>query len=211
MKRLIIVGGGGAGRDVLEIAMDINALESRWSEIAIIDDALPRIDLLTRGEYRCIGTISGYQPEAYDEFAIGIGDPVAKKKTVELLVARGARFIQLIHPTVRVSRYAELGEGCVIFPYAYVGPNARIGKFLFLMKTSIGHDAVIGDYVTISSLCGISGNVTLGSGVFLGHNATIVPGMTVGKDAFIGAGSVVIRNIKEGERVFGNPVRTMPA
>ena len=35
----------------------------------------------------------------------------------------------------------------------------------------------------------------------------IAVGLEVGKDAYVGIGSVVIRDVKEGTKVFGNPAR----
>jgi acetyltransferase-like isoleucine patch superfamily enzyme len=40
---------------------------------------------------------------------------------------------------------------------------------------------------------------------------TIVSGVKIGKNARIGAGSVVIRDVKKGETVFGNPAQVVKA
>ena len=47
----------------------------------------------------------------------------------------------------------------------------------------------------------------LKKGCSVGANATIVCGLTIGEYSLIGAGSVVTRNIKPFELVFGNPAR----
>jgi acetyltransferase-like isoleucine patch superfamily enzyme len=78
---------------------------------------------------------------------------------------------------------------------------------VFISKTDIGHDAVIGDFSTISSLCGVLGNVKIGNRVFLGSHAVILPSVSIGDNAYVGAGSVVIRNVKANTKVFGNPAR----
>lgn len=44
-------------------------------------------------------------------------------------------------------------------------------------------------------------------GATLGANSTIVCGNTVGKFAMVGAGSVVTRNVKPFELVYGNPAK----
>ena len=49
--------------------------------------------------------------------------------------------------------------------------------------------------------------ITLGDHVFLGNRTTILPGITVGSNAIVGAGSVVTRDIPEGEVWAGNPAR----
>ena len=36
---------------------------------------------------------------------------------------------------------------------------------------------------------------------------SILPGHSVGNDALVGAGAVVMRDVKPGQHVFGNPAR----
>ena len=50
----------------------------------------------------------------------------------------------------------------------------------------------------------LAGPVTLGSGVFVGPNASISSGVTVGSHAHITVGAVVTRDVAEGARVSGN-------
>jgi maltose O-acetyltransferase len=51
--------------------------------------------------------------------------------------------------------------------------------------------------------------IIIGSNVWIGGHAIIVPGITIGDDAIIGAGSVVTRNVPAGARVAGNPARVI--
>jgi maltose O-acetyltransferase len=49
--------------------------------------------------------------------------------------------------------------------------------------------------------------VTIGSDVWVGGGAIILPGVTIGARAVIGAGSVVTRDVPEGVFAAGNPCR----
>src|SRR4029079_13502271 len=49
------------------------------------------------------------------------------------------------------------------------------------------------------------GGATVENGTSIGANATILPGVHIGKDALVGAGSVVTRDVAEGDVVAGNP------
>jgi maltose O-acetyltransferase len=53
--------------------------------------------------------------------------------------------------------------------------------------------------------------VRIGSDVWIGGGAIILPGVTVGDGAVIGAGSVVTRDVKAGQTVTGNPARPRQA
>ena len=53
--------------------------------------------------------------------------------------------------------------------------------------------------------------VTIGSDVWVGGGAIILPGVTIGSRAVIGAGSVVTRDVPEGVFAAGNPCRVIRA
>ena len=95
-----------------------------------------------------------------------------------------------------------------MYPGSCIGPNCIVGDYVTLLS-GLGHDVVVEDYSTISSLCGISGHVHIGKRVFVAGNAVIVPSRIVGDDAYVGAGSVVIRNVPAGKKVFGNPAKIL--
>lgn len=207
MKNLIIVGAGNAAREILQIVKDINYVNLKWNIKGFIADTGLNIKELTKGEFDVIGTIESWQPKEDEVFACAIADPKGREYVVKKLQARGAEFIRLIHPTVRLNDYCEIGQGVILYPYSSIGSNAKIGDYVFLLKTDIAHDVSVGDFTTVSSLCGVLGGVQLGKRVFLGCHAVILPGKRVGDDAYIGSGSVVIRNVKNGTKVFGNPAR----
>ncbi|MEX5744736.1 DapH/DapD/GlmU-related protein [Massilia sp. X63] len=49
--------------------------------------------------------------------------------------------------------------------------------------------------------------VSIGSNVWIGGGAIVLPGVTIGDDAVVGAGSVVTHDVPAGARVAGNPAR----
>ena len=49
--------------------------------------------------------------------------------------------------------------------------------------------------------------MTIGSNVWIGSGAIIIPGVSVGDDAIIGAGAVVTRDVPAGAIAVGNPAR----
>ncbi|WP_343699803.1 sugar O-acetyltransferase [Caulobacter sp.] len=51
--------------------------------------------------------------------------------------------------------------------------------------------------------------IHIGSNVWIGGGAIILPGVTIGDDAVVGAGSVVTRDVAPGATVVGNPARVV--
>ncbi len=207
MKDLIIVGAGNAAREVLQIVKDINRERLTWNLKGFIADTGLDMNTLTKGDFNILCTIEEWCPKPNEEYTCAIADPFGRQLVVEKLLNRGAKFVNIVHPTARLNDYCELGEGIVLYPYSSVGSHACLGNYVFLQSTTVAHDVSVGDFTTISSLCGILGRVKLGKRVFVGNHATIVPKVSIGDDAYIGAGSVVIRNVKAGTKVFGNPAR----
>jgi len=207
LKDLIIVGAGNAAREVLQIVKDINRERLTRNLKGFIADTGLDMNTLTKGDFNILCTIEEWCPKPNEEYTCAIADPFGRQLVVEKLLNRGAKFVNIVHPTARLNDYCELGEGIVMYPYSSVGSNACLGNYVFLQSTTVAHDVSVGDFTTISSLCGILGRVKLGKRVFVGNHATIVPKVSIGDDAYIGAGSVVIRNVKAGTKVFGNPAR----
>ena len=208
MRNLIIVGAGGFGRELIQWINDINRVNPIWNVIGFLDDT----DDPLAGKkcpYSVIGTIKDWEIKKNQYYAIAIANPKNKETVVNYLEQLGAEFVSIIHPSAKIADNALLGKGLIVYPDAKIGPDTRIGNYVTLLSSSIGHDAIVGDYTTISSCCDITGGVKLGKRAFLASHSTIVPKLIIGDDAYVGAGSVVLKNIKPGVKVFGNPAKIM--
>jgi sugar O-acyltransferase (sialic acid O-acetyltransferase NeuD family) len=208
MKRLIVVGAGGIGREIFRYAQDVASVNQEWQVGGFLDDNPKALDALEY-DVPVIGGIKDYVPQADDLFVMGIGSPPRRKlEFAECLMKRGAEFVTLIHPNAIIGNHVRLGRGCVICPFALVTCDATLGDFVTLnAHATVGHDAVLGDGCTLSIYASVSGYGKLGKGVCLGNHGTVLPSMEVGDFAKVGSGSVVLRTVKPGTTVMGVPAK----
>jgi len=209
MKKLIIVGAGGFGREVYAWAKGHPDSGSAWEIAGFLDDDAAVLDAYDY-PVRVIGSVETYQPNADEVFVCAIGAPMIKEKVCQALLARSAAFITLLHPSVILGENVQLGMGVVLCPRVTLTSDISVGDFAAInCHSSAGHDVVIGDWATISGHCDLTGNTRYGVGAFLATGVRIVPGKCVGDFAYVGAGSVVIRSVKDGQKVVGNPARPL--
>lgn len=207
MNNLIIIGAGGCGREVLQWAKDINERCRQWEIKGFIDDDPSALD-----DKKCdVPVISGieeYVVREDDRFVCCIGNSVIRRKVVERLRQKGARFTNIIHPTAVIADTSIIGENVIIYPFALISDNAVIRDGCIInMYSSIAHDSVLGEYCTISAHCDVTGMCSLGNQVFMGTSSHMVPGTRIGDDVYICAGSTVMTRVRNGKKVMGNPAR----
>jgi maltose O-acetyltransferase len=100
-----------------------------------------------------------------------------------------------------------LNFGCVILDVVAVkiGARTQIGPNVQILTADHPRDAP-----TRASGLEFGRPVRIGSDVWIGGGAIILPGVTVGDGAVIGAGSVVTRDVGKDQTVAGNPARPRP-
>jgi sugar O-acyltransferase (sialic acid O-acetyltransferase NeuD family) len=207
MKRLLILGAGGCGRETLQWAVDLNKTKKRWDEFAFLDYDETMLDG-KKCPAKIIGNDDDYNIRPEDEFICAIGSGELRKKIIEKMEKRGAHFITLIHPTAQVADSAKIAEGAILYPYSIVTADVVIGKGCIInMHSSVTHDVRLGDYCTISPNCHIMGACEIGKNVFIGVGSSLIPGIRVGDNAYICAGSTVMTRVKADTRVIGNPAK----
>jgi sugar O-acyltransferase (sialic acid O-acetyltransferase NeuD family) len=208
MKKLIIVGAGGFGREILAWIREVQTLAQEYETICFLDDN-PQALAPYNYQEPIIGGIQDYRPQKGDAFVMGIAAPTRRKLEIaETLLQRGAHFISLIHPTAVFGNNVKLGQGCVICSNVIFTSDITIGDFVSInVLAAIGHDVVIGDGCTLYSFVNVNGFAKLGKGVEVGSHGSILPGSVVGDFATVGAGSVVIKSVKAGTTVLGVPAK----
>ena len=207
MTRIIIVGAGGFGREILSWSKDAFKLKKDFEIVGFLD-----ADSQALRGYECnlpvLGDPSEYQPGCDDRFVCALGQPKVKLKVCKDLKVKGGQFLTMVHPSAVVGDRCILGEGCVLCPGAVVTTDVTLGDFVTInAQATVGHDAVVGDGSTLSGHADVTGFAQLGEGVFLGSHACVLPKAKVGSFAIVGAGTVVLCNVKPNSTVFGVPAK----
>ena len=210
MTKILIIGAGGYGRELLQWIKDINGVKPTWEIAGFLDDNLNALDEI-ECDFPILGRVSDWHPSDNEVFALAIGTPRTKEKIVASMKARGAVFATVIHPTAILTPFSKYGEGLVMFPQSKLSANSNVGDFVTILSSGIGHDVKIGDYTTVSGACSILRNAKIGKRVFLASNVAISNDIVIGDDAYIGIGSVVMKDVEVGRKTFCNPARVLPS
>lgn len=205
-RRIVIVGAGGFGREVLQWARD--AWPDQASLIGgFLSDDPRRLDGFTTG-VGILSAVQDYRPLEGDYLLLGIGVPYSRRRVADHLMALGTRFLTLVHPHAAVAATAVIGEGSIVCPFAVVSDSSRLGRCVLVnYHASLGHDAVAGDYSVLSPYATLGGGARVEEEVFLGLHASVGPGRSVGMRSKVSANSCVLSTTAPDSIVFGVPGR----
>lgn len=206
---LLVYGSGGFGKEVVDIALRINQMSSRWAGIAFVDDfQSPGTKYGT--EVMRLDVALGRFGLSESELVVAIGEPAVREKIFDALKEKKVRFANIIDPSAIVSGTASLGEGVIVTSFCSIASSAVIGDNVVLnAKAIVGHDVVIGRSTVLSSMVNIGGACRLGSCSYVGMAAQVKQGLTIGDRTIIGMGSMVHDSVGDNLIAIGNPARPL--
>jgi len=202
-RRLLIVGAGGHGRAVADVAA-----ATGWTLAGFIERAGPDAGPdIVGSDDDLSACVVRY---AIDGAVVGVGNTALGRRVelFERLRALGLALPTLVHPRAALSSSARLGAGCVVFPGAVLGAGVVVGDNVVVYSGAIvEHGCRLADHVYLSPAAVLAGEVCVEDGAFIGAGAIVVPRVTVGKQATVAAGAVVVHDVPAGETVKGVPAR----
>ncbi|WP_024993590.1 acetyltransferase [Phocaeicola paurosaccharolyticus] len=204
MRPLILIGGGGHCKSVIEVA------ESAGYSILGILDMLEDVGNEVLPGHKIIGTDDDIPAYVYKaEFVITIGfikNPTIRIKLFNKVKEAGGKLATVVASTAYVSKYATIGEGTVVMHNAFVNAGAQIGNNVIINTfVNIEHDAYISDQCHISTGTMVNGDCKIGERVFIGSQSVLANCISIGEDIVVGSGSVVRKSISEKGIYAGNP------
>lgn len=209
MKDLYIIGAGGFGREVIWLVERINKVTPTWNIVGFLDDAEDVQNTVING-YEVLGGCDYLQNISEACWAVcTIGASKTRRKVVKKIKAySNVIFPVLIDPSVVCSDLVQVGEGTIICAGTIVTVNISIGKHVILnLDCTVGHDAVLHDYVTVYPSVNISGNVVAEECVELGTGTLVIQGKRIEQETIVGAGAVVVKDIPAKCTAVGVPAK----
>ena len=107
----------------------------------------------------------------------------------------------VIEDNVEIGNNTAIDRG--VLGSTLIRRNAKIDNLVH-----IAHGVEIGENTLIIANSMISGSTIIGNNVWIAPSVSVIENIKINNGAFIGIGSVIVKNIKENARVFGNPAKS---
>lgn len=200
MSDIVILGAGGHGAVVLEIA------QCAGFTVAGFADDDPQLAGASVLGYPVLGGRDILRAGA--QVALAVGGNAARARLLRQSHENGWHLPVLLHPRATISRSALIAEGTVVMANAVINARAEVGPACIVNTAcSIDHDCVVGGLAHIAPGSRLGGNVAIGDGSLIGIGASLLPRIEVGCWCVVGAGSVVTSNVPDAATVIGCPAR----
>ncbi|GAJ15345.1 unnamed protein product, partial [marine sediment metagenome] len=155
---IYILGARSMARETLIFYKDLG----KFKEIGgFIEENCKKKDLMVHGKRVMDATIIDTLPE--NTIFIGAMGSPKRKRWIEEIEGKGFAFDIVIHPSVILGDFVSICKGCIFCPGVILTCDIEIGRHSIVnIGSTINHDCIIGDFVTIAPGVTIAGNVTIG-------------------------------------------------
>ncbi len=209
MKRVVIIGAGGHGREVADILRHQALAVGEIEPIGFTDDNRDLHGQELDG-LPVLGDWSWFDGADRRDIAVvcAVGSPQVCRRLAERARGIGLSFASVISPLAHISPYARLGKGVTVFPNVVINTGAFIDSHSILnVGVVVSHDATVGPYSNINPGAQLAGSVTIGEGCYIGMGASVIQGRSIGAWSVVGAGAVVIRDLPANVTAVGVPAK----
>lgn len=209
MKKIVIIGAGGFGRECKLIIDRINAQKKQFELIGFYDD-----DLNLNSDIHGIPNKGELQNliDSNEKVGVilGVGVPHVKAAIIKRLKSNtNLDYPTIIDPSAIIgSDKVTIGKGNVICAGVIITCDIDIKDYVTLnLSCTVGHDTTINSYASFMPSVNISGEVIIEENVYVGTGAKIINQLTIGKQTIVGAGAVVSKSLPEKCTAVGIPAK----
>tara|TARA_Y100000389_G_C17323414_1_gene444254 strand:- start:180 stop:779 length:600 start_codon:yes stop_codon:yes gene_type:complete len=189
-KKIAIVGAGGHGKVVGEIA-----LLSQYEIIDFFDDKENEIKGFPFTISGSLDYLKDHLKD-YDAYFVAIGENKIRSNIIAWLKKQKMNIVSLVHPRSTISKFSSLGIGTCVMANAVINPGVLIKEGVIInTSASVDHDCVIEDFAHISPNCSLSGSVKIGKFSHLGTGTSVHPKICIGNNVKTAVGSKVFKDI----------------
>jgi sugar O-acyltransferase (sialic acid O-acetyltransferase NeuD family) len=199
-KSLAIYGFGGHAREVAFQMKDIIGREELDLQFYVDDEYANEL----------AKPISEFDPKER-MMMVAVADPKDREMMVKKLPPE-TEFFTFIHNAALVFDFENftIGEGSFVGAFSLITTNVHIGNHAILNRGNhIGHDTIVGDYLSMMPGAIISGNVTAGNRLYMGSNSSIREKLEVCDDVTLGLNCGLVKNIIEPGIYVGLPAKKL--
>jgi len=209
MKKIILIGGGGHCRSVIDV------LECAGTfEVAGIVDIPSKRNTVING-YPVIGSDADLPQlvKDYKNFFITLGFVKRPNKRIQLytiLKELNAQLPVIISPRAYVSSRAQIAPGTIVMHDAILNTNVRIGpNSIVNSRALIEHDTHIGAHCHISTASVLNGGCIVGNNVLIGSASVVKQEINICDNCIVGMGSLVRKPLMEPGTYAGSPLKRL--
>lgn len=185
-EKLLLVGAGGFGRIVLEHARN-------EYDCAFVDDG--RENGAEVNGCKVVGKIADIESlfNEYHKLIVTIGNNKLRESVYKNAEQIGYDFPNIILPSVYISPYATIGNGCVFLNNVVIQNNAKVGNGVILNPgVEIHQDGTVGNNVLIYTNSVVRSLATVEDRAHIGSTLTIGTRVTIAKDSVIEDGRTML-------------------
>ncbi len=206
MKDVVIIGAGGHAREILDVIDAVNTEAPIVNMIGyIVDPQYGRTGTVVN-DRPILGGFDWLENHLNTSVICGVGAPNLRKYLVERVQVIGNKFFTIIHPSAKLTKWIQLGEGVVITAGSILTNNIYIGNHVHInIDCTVSHDTIINEFTTLSPGVHICGSVHIQNGCFIGAGVTVIDKISVGAWSIIGAGASIVSDVPANSTVVGVP------
>ena len=205
--KIVVVGASGFGREIIWTLNDCNKKSKKYEILGFVDDNLSLHGKLM-DQFPVLGGLNWFSTRKAKNVkcVVAIGDCKVRYNVVKKLEKKKVKFATIIHPSVILSKFVEIGEGTIIQAGSIITIDVKLGRHVHInIDSTVGHDSVLNDFVTLCPGVHVNGNTILETGVFVGTGSAMNQNIRIGKWSIIGSGTILIEDVPEYSLYVGVP------